>query len=27
VLGNRDRVRHTVDESVTRMFATFPPVK
>jgi hypothetical protein len=27
VLGNRDRVRHTVDEGVTRMFATFPPVK
>lgn len=24
VLGNRDRTRHTVDESVKRMFATLP---
>jgi hypothetical protein len=27
VLGNRDRVRHTVDEGVTHMFATLRPVK
>jgi Domain of unknown function (DUF4136) len=25
VLGNRDRVRQTVEEGVSRMFATFPP--
>jgi len=27
VLGNRDRVRHTVDESVSRMFSTLPSPK
>ena len=27
VLGNRDRVRHTVDESITRMFSTFAPTR
>ena len=27
VLGNRDRVRQTVEEGVSRMFATFPRSK
>ena len=27
VIGNRDRVRHTIDEGVARMFATFPQSK
>ena len=27
VLGNRDRVRQTVEEGVSRMFATFPQSK
>lgn len=27
VLGNRDRVRHTVEEGVSRMFSTFPQAR
>jgi hypothetical protein len=27
VLGNRDRVRHTIEEGVTRMFVSLPPSK
>ena len=27
LLGDRDRVRHTIDEGVTRMFATLRPVR
>jgi hypothetical protein len=27
VIGNRNRVRHTIDEGVARMFATFPQPK
>jgi hypothetical protein len=27
VLGNHERIRHTIDESVTRMFETLPPRK
>lgn len=27
VLGNADRVRHSVDESITQMFSTFPPAR